>query len=71
MLQIAVGNMQHLIVEACVARNLVDTSVYFFPGYVVPIKDFSPVHQSPWRALMEGSPLMGLKDVLIVIPASR
>ncbi|XP_051179961.1 mediator of RNA polymerase II transcription subunit 33A isoform X3 [Lolium perenne] len=66
----AVGNMQHLIVEACVARNLVDTSVYFFTGYVVPIKDFSPVHQSPWRALMEGSPLMGLKDVLIVIPAS-
>lgn len=62
--------MLHLIVEACIARNLVDTSVYFCPGYVVPVKDFSPVHQSPWRALMEGSPLMGLKDDLMVIPAS-
>ncbi|CAM0957186.1 unnamed protein product [Alopecurus aequalis] len=64
------GNMVHLIVEACIARNLVDTTFYFYPGYVVPVKDFSPTHQSPWQALMEGSPLMGLKDVLMVIPAS-
>ncbi|XP_058077810.1 mediator of RNA polymerase II transcription subunit 33A-like [Magnolia sinica] len=28
------GNMRHLIVEACIARNLLDTSAYFWPGYV-------------------------------------
>lgn len=63
--------MLHLIVEACIARNLVDTSVYFWPGYVVPVKDSSPVRESPWSAFMEGSPLIGLKDALLVTPASR
>jgi hypothetical protein len=63
--------MLHLIVEACIARNLVDTSVYFWPSYVVPVKDASAVEESPWSALMEGSPLMGLKDALMVTPASR
>ncbi|KAF0927619.1 hypothetical protein E2562_035227 [Oryza meyeriana var. granulata] len=66
----AVGNMLHLIVDACIARNLVDTSVYFWPSYVVPVKDTSAVEESPWSALMEGSPLMGLKDALMVTPAS-
>ncbi|KAG8085126.1 hypothetical protein GUJ93_ZPchr0010g10160 [Zizania palustris] len=66
----AVGNMLHLIVEACIARNLVDTSVYFCPSYVVPVNDTSPVEESPWSALMEGSPLMELKDALMVTPAS-
>uniref|UniRef100_A0A0E0HCD7 Mediator of RNA polymerase II transcription subunit 33A n=1 Tax=Oryza nivara TaxID=4536 RepID=A0A0E0HCD7_ORYNI len=66
----AAGNMLHLIVEACIARNLVDTSVYFWPSYVVPVKDASAVEESPWSALMEGSPLMGLKDALMVTPAS-
>ncbi|XP_061990354.1 mediator of RNA polymerase II transcription subunit 33A [Rosa rugosa] len=28
------GNMRHLIVEACIARNLLDTSAYSWPGYV-------------------------------------
>ncbi|KAL6619463.1 hypothetical protein ACP70R_034602 [Stipagrostis hirtigluma subsp. patula] len=66
----AVGSMLHLIVEACIARNLIDTSAYFWPGYVVPVEDSSPVHQCPWSALREGSSLMGLKDALMFTPAS-
>ncbi|KAG5415645.1 hypothetical protein IGI04_003212 [Brassica rapa subsp. trilocularis] len=27
------GNMRHLIVEACIARNILDTSGYSWPGY--------------------------------------
>ncbi|TVU18704.1 hypothetical protein EJB05_34815, partial [Eragrostis curvula] len=66
----AVGNMLHLIVEACIARKLIDTSAYFWPGYVVPVKDSSPVKESPWSTLIEGSPLMELKDALMITPAS-
>ncbi|KAL0419935.1 UNVERIFIED_CONTAM: Mediator of RNA polymerase II transcription subunitA [Sesamum radiatum] len=28
------GNLRHLIVEACIARNVLDTSAYLWPGYV-------------------------------------
>lgn len=66
----AVGNMLHLIVEACIARNLIDASAYFWPGYVVPLKESSPVQASPWSSLVEGSPLIELKDALMVTPAS-
>ncbi|CAD6334493.1 unnamed protein product [Miscanthus lutarioriparius] len=66
----AVGNMLHLIVEACITRNLIDTSAYFWPGYVVPLKESSPVQESPWPSLVEGSPLIELKDALMVTPAS-
>ncbi|MFS7986889.1 putative mediator of RNA polymerase II transcription subunit 33A/B [Helianthus anomalus] len=31
---IAAGNLHHLIVEAYIARNLLDTSAYYWPGYV-------------------------------------
>lgn len=55
------GNMRHLIVEACVARNLIDTSAYFWPGYVsasvISQSDSSPVEISPWSLFMEGAPL--------------
>ncbi|KAJ1442554.1 putative mediator of RNA polymerase II transcription subunit [Sesbania bispinosa] len=27
------GNLWHLIIEACIARHLLDTSAYFWPGY--------------------------------------
>jgi hypothetical protein len=63
--------MLHLIVEACIARNLIDASAYFWPGYVVPLKESSPVQASPWSSLVEGSPLIELKDALMVTPASR
>ncbi|KAJ4978294.1 hypothetical protein NE237_009074 [Protea cynaroides] len=69
------GNMRHLIVEACIARKLIDTSAYFWPGYVLPsvapLSDPSPVQGSPWSAFMEGAPLTGpLKNSLIATPAS-
>jgi len=66
----AVGNMLHLIVEACIARNLVDTSAYFWPGYVVPLEESSRAQESSWSSLTDGSPLMELKDALMVTPAS-
>jgi hypothetical protein len=63
--------MRHLIVEACIARNIIDTSVYLWPGYVVPVKESSPLRKSPWSTLIEGYPLMELRDELMVTPASR
>ncbi|CAA6654567.1 unnamed protein product [Spirodela intermedia] len=58
----AVGNMIHLIVEACIARKLIDTSVYFWSGYVV---------LSPWLKFMEGAQLTNsLTNALVVTPAS-
>lgn len=56
---LAVGNMRHLIVEACIARKLIDTSAYFWPGYVAvsatSLTDSSLVQVSPWSTFMEGS----------------
>ncbi|WOL04556.1 mediator of RNA polymerase II transcription subunit 33A-like [Canna indica] len=69
----AVGNMLHLIVEACIARNLIDTSAYFWPGYIVPsalAKDATSFQDSPWLTFLEGAPLTSLKNSLMVIPAS-
>ncbi|RWW46877.1 hypothetical protein BHE74_00047171 [Ensete ventricosum] len=71
---LVVGNMLHLIVEACIARNLIDTSAYFWPGYVVPSalsRDSTSVQDSPWSTFLEGAPLTGsLKNSLMVTPAS-
>ncbi|XP_058075235.1 mediator of RNA polymerase II transcription subunit 33A-like isoform X2 [Magnolia sinica] len=71
----AVGNMRHLIVEACIARKLIDTSAYYWPGYVVPsatsLTDSSPVQKSPWSTFMEGAQLTDpLKNALIATPAT-
>ncbi|KAG1338909.1 mediator of RNA polymerase II transcription subunit 33A-like [Cocos nucifera] len=70
----AVGNMLHLIVEACIARNLIDTSAYFWPGYVVPStpsKDSLLVQESPWSTFMDGAPLNSLlKNALMASPAT-
>lgn len=68
--------MRHLIVEACIARNLINTSAYVWPGYVsVPIislSDSLSLDESPWLMFMEGAPLNGsLVDYLIMNPASR
>ncbi|XP_057971679.1 mediator of RNA polymerase II transcription subunit 33A-like [Malania oleifera] len=69
------GNMRHLIVEACIARKLIDTSAYFWPGFVsasiVSQSDSSPVLKSPWSTFMEGAPLTAaLINALIITPAS-
>ncbi|KAK3005901.1 hypothetical protein RJ639_017767 [Escallonia herrerae] len=55
------GNLRHLIVEACIARNLLDTSAYLWPGYVKGCTNQLPRNipgQMPgWSSLMKGSPL--------------
>lgn len=70
-----VGNLRHLIVEACIARNILDTSAYLWPGYVkgrcnqVPRSVSS---QMPgWSSLMKGSPLTPqMVSSLVSTPAS-
>uniref|UniRef100_A0A0D9XWV3 HMA domain-containing protein n=1 Tax=Leersia perrieri TaxID=77586 RepID=A0A0D9XWV3_9ORYZ len=52
------------------SKELVDTSVYFCRSYVVPVKYTCAVEEFPWSALMEGLPLMALKDALMVTPGS-
>jgi hypothetical protein len=73
---LAAGNLRHLIVEACIARNLLDTSAYFWPGYVNGCSNQIPSsisnHVDGWSSLMKGSQLTpGLVDVLAASPASR
>ncbi|KAK3444706.1 hypothetical protein EUGRSUZ_A00858 [Eucalyptus grandis] len=69
------GNMWHLIVEACIARRLIDTSAYFWPGYVhtsvLSIPDSSMKEMSPWSAFMEGGVLTAsLISSLVATPAT-
>ncbi|OMO77508.1 hypothetical protein COLO4_25124 [Corchorus olitorius] len=71
---IAGGNMRHLIVEACIARNLIDSSAYYWHGYVFSSTVSSeplPIKKSPWSIFMEGAPLSGhLVNSLLTTPAS-
>ncbi|TKY62479.1 Mediator of RNA polymerase II transcription subunit 33B [Spatholobus suberectus] len=72
---LAAGNLRHLIVEASIARNLLDTSVYYWPGYVNACSNQIPCsisnHVSGWSSLMEGSQLTpALVNVLVATPAS-
>ncbi|MED6181148.1 hypothetical protein PIB30_016904 [Stylosanthes scabra] len=69
------GNLWHLIVEACIARNLLDTSAYSWPGYVNACSNQIPCSKSNqvagWSLLMKGSQLTPeLVDVLVATPAS-
>ncbi|KAK6940856.1 hypothetical protein RJ641_030387 [Dillenia turbinata] len=69
------GSMRHLIVEACMARNLLDTSAYFWPGYVTgrssQIPRNIPGQVLGWSSLMKGSPLTPqLVNALVLTPAS-
>ncbi|XP_020521729.1 mediator of RNA polymerase II transcription subunit 33A isoform X2 [Amborella trichopoda] len=71
----AVGDMRHLIVEACIARKLIDTSAYFWPGFVgrsvtPPRPDTTLPPVSPWSAFMKGDPLNTLKYALSMTPAA-
>lgn len=68
--------MRHLIVEACIARNLLDTSAYIWPGYVKGRSNQIPrsvSSQMPgWSSLLKGSPLTpALISALVTTPASR
>ncbi|KAL6952360.1 hypothetical protein U1Q18_043818 [Sarracenia purpurea var. burkii] len=69
------GNMRHLIVEACIARNLLDTSAYLWPGYVKGRSNQIPrstAGQLPgWSSLMKGSSLTPpMVTALVSTPAS-
>lgn len=68
--------MRHLIVEACIARNLLDTSAYLWPGYVNArnnqIPRNVPSQMPSWSSLTKGAPLIpALITTLVSIPASR
>ncbi|CAH9132701.1 unnamed protein product [Cuscuta epithymum] len=70
-----VGNLRHLVVEACIARNILDTSAYFWPGYVKGRCNQIPCGisgQTPgWSSLMKGSPLTPpMMSMLVSTPAS-
>lgn len=72
----AAGNMRHLIVEACIARNLLDTSAYFWPGYVNgrinQIPHSIPPQVLGWSSFMKGAPLSPVMiNALVSTPASR
>ncbi|KAK6913868.1 hypothetical protein RJ641_021189 [Dillenia turbinata] len=69
------GNMRHLIIEACIARNLLDTSAYSWPGYVngciSQIPHNVPNQVAGWSSLMKGAPLTPLMtNTLASAPAS-
>ncbi|VAH45822.1 unnamed protein product [Triticum turgidum subsp. durum] len=69
------GNMRHLIVESCISRNLLDTSVYYWPGYinghVNSMSHAIPSQLAGWAAFMKGTPLtQSLVSVLVSSPAS-
>ncbi|EOA32401.1 hypothetical protein CARUB_v10015673mg [Capsella rubella] len=69
------GNMRHLIVEACIARNILDTSAYSWPGYVNG--QFNQIPQSLpnelpcWSSFVKGAPLnAAMVNALASVPAS-
>uniref|UniRef100_A0A6N2NEA8 Mediator of RNA polymerase II transcription subunit 33A n=1 Tax=Salix viminalis TaxID=40686 RepID=A0A6N2NEA8_SALVM len=68
------GNLRHLIVDACIARNMLDTSAYLWPGYVTLANQVprSVPSQTPgWSSLMNGSPLtLSMINILVSTPAS-
>ncbi|KAI3526782.1 hypothetical protein L1887_06045 [Cichorium endivia] len=69
------GDLRHLIVEACIARHLLDTSAYLWPGYVKGHANQIPHNisgQMPgWSSLMKGSPLTPpMVHALVSTPAS-
>lgn len=73
---VAAGNMRHLIVEACISRNLLDTSAYFWPGYVNARSSQVPRSASGqvvgWSSFMKGSSLtLAMVNALVATPASR
>lgn len=69
------GNLRHLIVEAFIARNMLDTSAYLWPGYVNArpnqVPRGVPSQTTGWSSLMNGSPLTpSMKNILVSTPAS-
>ncbi|KAE9463899.1 hypothetical protein C3L33_04085, partial [Rhododendron williamsianum] len=72
---VVTGNLRHLIVEACIARDLLDTSAYLWPGYVKGRCNQVPRsvsgHMPGWSSLLKGSPLTPVMvNALVSTPAS-
>lgn len=70
------GNMRHLIVESCIARNLLDTSAYLWLGYangcINQIPQCVPAQVPGWSSFMNGAPLTpAMINALVSSPASR
>ncbi|KAJ1695236.1 hypothetical protein LUZ63_011934 [Rhynchospora breviuscula] len=68
----AMGSLLHLMVEACISRDLIDTSAYFWPGYVVgkTCPQTVLIQDSQWSNFMQGAPLgESLQSALIATPA--
>jgi hypothetical protein len=68
------GNMRHLIVESCISRNLLDTSAYYWPGYIInhanSVSLTLPSQLAGWSSFMKGAPLtQSLVNMLISTPA--
>ncbi|KAJ3693747.1 hypothetical protein LUZ60_009227 [Juncus effusus] len=73
------GNMRHLIVESCISRGLLDTSAYFWPGYIKNNNNLNQIQSSvsnnnqmlSWHSFMRGTPLNeSMVSVLVSTPAS-
>ncbi|EPS68585.1 hypothetical protein M569_06182 [Genlisea aurea] len=70
------GSLHHLIIESCIARNLLDTSAYRWPGYVngngnKPQHDPPPSEMTGWSAFMKGASLTpAMIAALVSTPAS-
>lgn len=69
------GNMRHLIVEACIARNILDMSAYSWPGYVNgrinQIPQSLPNEVPCWSSFVKGAPLnAAMVNTLVSVPAS-
>ncbi|XP_027364485.1 mediator of RNA polymerase II transcription subunit 33A isoform X3 [Abrus precatorius] len=69
------GNLRHLIVEACIARNLLDTSAYLWPGYVNgrinQLPQCMPAQVPGWSSFMKGAPLTSVMiNALVSSPAT-
>ncbi|CAN0898515.1 Mediator of RNA polymerase II transcription subunit 33A [Linum grandiflorum] len=68
------GNLRHLIVEACIARNLLDTSAYFWPGYVnghINQKPNVPPQVPGWPSFLMGAGLTPIMiNAMVSTPAS-
>ena len=76
MLFFTAGNMRHLVVEACIARNLLDTSAYFWPGFVngciSQMPQGVPAQVPGWSSFMKGATLTPtMIKALASSPASR
>ncbi|ESW04919.1 hypothetical protein PHAVU_011G136500 [Phaseolus vulgaris] len=66
--------MWHLIVEACIARNLLDTSAYLWQGYtngrINQIPQCMPAQILGWSSFMKGAPLTSMMvNALVSSPA--